>query len=148
MESAPSGVEYFPAVQLRQPDSKDRLVTLLHLPDAHGLHLNCPSSSWYSPGSHGSHVVVTLGLVVMRPAGQLVHWKEPPFAVIIIFAVEELKNVPGKQQKDRPLLPMKAGLLMAAPAQIRLHQVWLNLEACSNTAGERIRREQRKESER
>ena len=93
--------------------------------------------------------MATLGLVVMRPAGHLVHWKESAaFDSVCSIAVKESKNVPGKQQKDRPLLPRKAGLPMGAPAQYSLHQVWLNLEAPLNTAGERIRRKQRKESER
>jgi len=123
METAPSGVEYFAASQSLQPDSTVRLIALLHLPDPHRLHLNFPFSSWYSPGLHESHAVRVLGLVVMKPARHLSHRNESSFANVIFFAVEELKNVPGKQQKVKPLLPRKALLLMGAPAHISLHQV-------------------------
>jgi hypothetical protein len=122
IDFAPSGVEYFPAVQLRQPESVVRFVMLLHLPDVQALHLNFPTSSWYSPGLHESQVVLVLGLMVMKPTGQLSHRKESSF-VVIFFAVEESKNVPGKQQNVKPLLPTKSFLPMGAPAHILLHQV-------------------------
>ena len=76
MEAARSGIEYCPAAQSRHPDATDKLVTLLHLPGVHDLHLNCPTSSWYSPGLHESHVVRVLGLVVMKPAEQSAHLNE------------------------------------------------------------------------
>ena len=122
----------------------DKLVTLLHLPGMHDLHLNFPTSSWYSPGIHESHVVTVLGLVVIKPARHLSHRNESSFAVIF-FAVEELKNVPGKQQKDKPLLPLKEALPMGAFAQILLHQVWLNFTAPKNTSGERKKEGNKKE---
>ena len=65
-----------------------------------------------------------LGLVVMKPAGQSAHLNEArPFESEFTIAVEELKNVPGKQQKDKPLLPLKSLLTMGDSAQIFLHQV-------------------------
>ena len=100
METAPSGVEYFAASQSLQPDSTVRLIALLHLPDPHRLHLNFPFSSWYSPGLHESHAVRVLGLVVMKPAGQSAHLNEAAaFESEFTIAVEDSKNVPGKQQK-------------------------------------------------
>ena len=65
-----------------------------------------------------------LGLVVMKPAGQSTHRNaSATFEAKITIAVEESKNVPGKQQKDKPLLYAKVGLPMGAFAQILLHQV-------------------------